>query len=183
MYKSLLSLGFSAALLAGLSLDASADRGRRGEHWDRGDQHQRWDRRQQLQHWRNNQQRRWRKRGFTAPHRFRQHRNWGPAWRWQDNRHWQNNRHWRDNRHWRSNGHWGNNFGGGWPFGSIGSAAIGAAITYTLINPRDDHRHCNHAVGLGHANTAAQEVVACFRMERMPDGRERRVDLPLGECF
>lgn len=169
MRKSMISIGLTTLLLAGLSLDASADRDRNGKHWDRGDSQQRWDHRhQQQRQWRKRQARQWRNSGYAAPPRYRQHRGWRvdrfnrfsrfghPSSRY--------NRNWRNDRYW------------GWPLGPVGGAVIGSAITYSLVHDHNDHRDCDHAVGERH------EITGCYRIEQLPDGRERRVELPRSAC-
>jgi len=56
----------------------------------------------------------------------------------------------------------------------LGAALIGAAVTYSLYHGRD----------AGYSERAGStEVVGCHRIERYPDGSERRVEVPLGECY
>ncbi|MFK7830781.1 MAG: hypothetical protein AB8B57_13470 [Congregibacter sp.] len=159
MHKSLISLGLTALLVAGLSLDASADGNRRGKNWDRADHHGSLNRRnQQLRHWRSNRNRQWRNNSFFVSPRYRNQFNW------RNSRHWNNRSNWRSNRNW------------GWPLYPLGGVAIGSAITYGLMHDHGDHRQCDHALDGGN------EISGCYRIERLPDGREQRVELPLSAC-
>lgn len=54
----------------------------------------------------------------------------------------------------------------------LGAALIGAAVTYSLYHAHD-----------GGYSASNSEVVGCHRIERYPDGSERRVEVPLGECY
>lgn len=58
-------------------------------------------------------------------------------------------------------------------FAPLGAALIGAAVTYSLI-----HAHDTRPVASGPA-----QVVGCHRVERYPDGGERRVEVPIAECY
>jgi len=56
----------------------------------------------------------------------------------------------------------------------LGAALIGAAVTYSLYHGHD----ASYSERVG-----STEVVGCHRIERYPDGSERRVEVPLGECY
>jgi len=56
----------------------------------------------------------------------------------------------------------------------LGAALIGAAVTYSIF-----HSHDNGYSGSG----ASTEVVGCHRIERYPDGSERRVEVSMSECY
>lgn len=56
----------------------------------------------------------------------------------------------------------------------LGAALIGAAVTYSFYHGHD----------AGYSSRAgSSEVVACHRIERYPDGSERRVEVPLSQCY
>jgi len=64
----------------------------------------------------------------------------------------------------------------------LGAALIGSAVTYSLYHSHDGVRcYDNHSVSS--YSSPSSEVVGCHRIERYPDGSERRVDLPLSECY
>jgi hypothetical protein len=56
----------------------------------------------------------------------------------------------------------------------LGAALIGAAVTYSLVH--------SHDTGYSE-RVGSSEVVGCHRIERYPDGSERRVEVPLAECY
>jgi hypothetical protein len=65
----------------------------------------------------------------------------------------------------------------------LGAALIGAAVTYSLFHTHDGARcYENHVVSYS-APAASAEVVGCHRIERYPDGSERRVEVPVSECY
>lgn len=163
MRKPLIAIGIAGLLVAGLSLDASADRGRRADNWDRRDQVERWDRRNHQRY--QNQFRRGRQQRngwvFTSPRL----RHFGP------NRFYRQQRLNRFNRWSRFDRRWG------WPASFFGGTALGAAVTYNLVYDHTDHRYCDHMPAL------PADIGGCYRIERLPDGRERRVELPRSACF
>lgn len=56
--------------------------------------------------------------------------------------------------------------------GFIGGALLGSAITHSLHGSRDyDHSYDRRG-----------QITGCYRIERLGDGRERRVELPLSWC-
>lgn len=179
MQKKLVSLALAATVLATVSLGAYADRDKRGQHWDRWEQPAHWDRRDtRSRHWRGSRHRQWRGDWHFSPHRFRPHR-------FQNDRRWRNNRHWRGKRHWRNHRHWGrrDNRHWGWSANALSGAVLGSAITYGVLNDRNDERHRDHSyVEQYPVPTGQNEITACFRMERLPDGREQRVELPAADC-
>ena len=64
----------------------------------------------------------------------------------------------------------------------LGAALIGSALTYSLY-----HTHNGAYCYENHGNDRYQqgnysEVVGCHRMERLPDGSERRVEVPMSQC-
>jgi hypothetical protein len=68
----------------------------------------------------------------------------------------------------------------------LGAALVGSALTYSLY-----HTHQGAACYQDHSRDGYRdrdrdrrnsEVVGCHRIEHLPDGSERRVDVPLSEC-
>lgn len=66
----------------------------------------------------------------------------------------------------------------------LGAALIGSALTYSLYHTHngaycnDNHESNNYQAGSGNYS----EVVGCHRMERLPDGSELRIEVPLSQC-
>ena len=63
-------------------------------------------------------------------------------------------------------------------------ALIGSAISYSLFHTHDG-AYCyeDHARRGDHYREGGRrEIVGCHRIERLPDGRERRIEVPLSEC-
>jgi hypothetical protein len=59
-------------------------------------------------------------------------------------------------------------------YAPLGAALIGAAVTYSIFHAHDaDYT----------TSSTRPEVVGCHRIERYPDGSERRVEVPLSECY
>ena len=56
----------------------------------------------------------------------------------------------------------------------LGAALIGAAITYSIF-----HSHDSGYSG----SSGGSDVVGCHRIERYPNGSERRVEVPIAECY
>ena len=57
------------------------------------------------------------------------------------------------------------------------SALVGTAIGYSLAQGQDDCRDCDR-----YESGSRYEIGGCYRIEMLPDGRERRVELPLSDC-
>ena len=63
-------------------------------------------------------------------------------------------------------------------------ALIGSAIFFSIYHTHDgaycydDHGRSGDRYGDG----GRREIVGCHRIERLPDGRERRIEVPLSEC-
>ena len=56
----------------------------------------------------------------------------------------------------------------------LGAALIGAAVTYSIFHGHDS----------GYSGSSGRsDVVGCHRIERYPDGSERRVEVPLADCY
>jgi len=67
----------------------------------------------------------------------------------------------------------------------LGAALVGSALTHSLY-----HTHQGAVCYDNHQRDAdprrggsSREVVGCHRIERLPDGSERRVEVPLSECY
>lgn len=66
----------------------------------------------------------------------------------------------------------------------LGAALIGSALRYSLFhthngaNCYDNHGNDSYQPSSG----SYSEVVGCHRMERLPDGTEFRVEVPISEC-
>ena len=71
----------------------------------------------------------------------------------------------------------------------LGAALVGSALTYSLYHNHNGNQcYENHgnsgnsSYGGGSCSGSNTEVVGCHRIEQLPDGRERRVEVPLSEC-
>jgi len=65
----------------------------------------------------------------------------------------------------------------------LGAALIGAAISYSFYHAHDGVR-CYESHGTSYSVPSVRtEVVGCHRIERYPDGSERRVEVPPSECY
>lgn len=62
------------------------------------------------------------------------------------------------------------------PYLPLGAALVGTAVGFTL-----GHGHDN--VTTTYTRSTTSNVTGCFRVERYPDGSERRVNLPPSECY
>ena len=164
MGRRITTLALAAALAAAAPGLALADRGDRWE--DRWDRHERWGRDERRHrgwrsnHWRHDylrDSRRWR--GYRALPRHRWHGGWytGPRHPW-----YPRYRYW--DRWYRGPG-------------VIGGAIIGSAITGSLL----DDGGCRHC-GRDRDPLPSREITGCYRLERTPDGYERRIELPASEC-
>lgn len=67
----------------------------------------------------------------------------------------------------------------------LGTALLTSALTYSLY-----HTHhgavCYQEHGRDYdqrRDSSTREVVGCHRIERLPDGSERRVEVPISECY
>ncbi len=68
-------------------------------------------------------------------------------------------------------------------------AFFGAALVGSVIGHQLFHTHAGRACYTDHGDNAGyssgsqyNEVAGCHRIERLPNGRERRVEVPLSEC-
>lgn len=153
-----------AGLLAASPAVTLADRDDRDDRHrgDRGhrDHEQRWDRHDRRGHDRH----------------FRNHRS-GPRWHGP-----------RATRgyYWRGRWHYGprpvrvyrhGHYYWDWGPAYLGSALVGTAIGYSLAQGQDDCRDCDR-----YESGSRYEIEGCYRIEMLPDGRERRVELPLSDC-
>ena len=66
----------------------------------------------------------------------------------------------------------------------VGAALLGSAITYILFHTHDGE-YCsdNHGYDSYRQSSRSIEVVGCHRIERFPDGSERRVEVPMSQCL
>ena len=68
----------------------------------------------------------------------------------------------------------------------LGAALIGSALSYSLYHTHngaycyDNHGNDNYQPSSG--GRSYSEVVGCHRIEQLPDGSERRVELPMSQC-
>ena len=64
----------------------------------------------------------------------------------------------------------------------LGAALIGSAITYSLYHTHNG-AYCYDSHGNdSYRRSSGSEVVGCHRMERQPDGSQRRVEVPMSQC-
>ena len=62
-------------------------------------------------------------------------------------------------------------------------ALIGSAITYSLFHTHNGaHCYDDHGRRDDYRDGGRREIVGCHRIERLPDGRERRIEVPLSQC-
>lgn len=67
------------------------------------------------------------------------------------------------------------------PYLPLGAALVGTAIGYTLSRSGSDcYGNCTTTT---YSSAPVSNVSGCYRIERYPDGGERRVELPLSECY
>lgn len=66
----------------------------------------------------------------------------------------------------------------------LGAAIVGSAITHSLYHTHGGSvcydKHDNYSNN--YRDSGYSEVVGCHRIERMPDGSERRVEVSMSEC-
>jgi len=149
-------------LLATVALPAAADRDRR---WDRDDRHWRYDQRDRYEgrHYRDRREwhrgRHWNRRG---PPWYRP----GPRWhsRWHYLPRYPHRYRYRHYYHWAP--------------GALGGAILGSALTYTILDGADER--CDYDCGRYRERGSTRLITGCYRIERGPDGREVRVEVPLG---
>lgn len=133
-------------------------------------------RRHQRQHdgWRHNRWDRSHKFHKRARNNYWKHNGWRyNGWNYQG----RHNRNWHHNRRIHRDRHYGS---------YLGAAIVGSALTYSLYHLHDnavcydshDDRHGDRH-GSRYQDT---EVVGCHRIERLADGSQVRVDVPLAEC-
>jgi len=137
---------------------ASADRDDRWDNDDRWDRKDRWEQRVGGDRWRRDH---WRDRRHGSGYRALPRQRWGGGWYTVPRHPW-----YPQYRH-------------GWHRGTslLGGAIIGSAITGSLFD-RIDCRDCvRHRDPL-----PTREIVGCYRIERMRDGYERRIELPASAC-
>lgn len=66
----------------------------------------------------------------------------------------------------------------------LGAALLGSAITYSLLHTHNG-AHCNdnHGGDYYRQSNSSTEIVGCHRIERLPDGSEVRVEVPMSQCL
>jgi hypothetical protein len=91
------------------------------------------------------------------------------------------NRHWSPPRYRRYNNHYRYDY---YYPSYLGAALVGSALNYSLY-----HTHNGASCYDNHSSNQSQprsgnysEVVGCYRTERLSDGSERRVDVPMSQC-
>jgi hypothetical protein len=90
--------------------------------------------------------------------------------------------HYRPHRPYR---HYSNHYRQAYYYPSyLGAALIGSAFSYSL-----SHNHNGTSCYENHSNDRYRqssggynEVVGCHRIERLPDGTERRIEVPVSQC-
>ena len=99
------------------------------------------------------------------------------------NRH--HNKHYEYYRPYRGHRYYGGYYRPSYSYPSyLGAALIGSALTYSLFHTHngaycyDNHGNDNYRQSSGRYS----EVVGCHRIERLPDGTERRVEVPMSQC-
>lgn len=176
MKKTGMVSGLLAALVLAAPLASVADDDdRRGvERNDRWEDRGRWEPRYEARHVRHGDARGRHWERYRRGHGGR--RDWhGRWWRYPPVHGWQQRWHPRwgygpHGRDWRWDRRWGN--------GSfITGALIGSTLTRSALHERGDHRYCDHD------RRRSREAARCYRVERLPGGRERRVPLPDRACF
>lgn len=175
MKKAGMGNGLLAALVLAAPLAAGSDDHRRDfardNRWeDRG----RWEQRYDARHARHGDARGRHWERYRRGHGGR--RNWhGRWWHYPRVHGWQQRGYprWGYGPHghdWRWDRRWGN--------GSFFTGAlIGSTLTRGALHERGDHRYCDHD------RRPIGDSARCYRVERLPDGRERRVPLPDRACF
>ena len=161
MRKHVLLASGLALILAMLPFSAAADRGHRDRGWDN-----RWDNRSHWDRWERRQHR-------IQRRQFRRY----------------NNRVWRHNRAWRNRWFYGPRFRYdyyphghiGWRSGFATGALLGSSVNVTQFHNDGDHRYCDHEPA--DRNRGSGQISGCYRIERLPDGSERRIELPLSDCY
>ena len=72
----------------------------------------------------------------------------------------------------------------GYYYPYVGAAVVGSIIGHSAYHLHGDNVcYDEHRDRRGDRTGGYSEVVGCHRIERLPDGRERRVDVPLSECY
>ncbi len=160
--KALMSLSL-ALVLALVAASASAS----GKH-KHNDKYQK-DRHVSVQH------------GYSGGHKYRnQHRR---------HHYYDQRRNHRYQHHYRHRHYYNGYRGGYWHYRRPGYYYpwVGAAITGTILGHSLYHLHGDNVCYDDHDRRgdryrSSTEVVGCHRIEQLPDGSERRVDVPLSQC-
>jgi len=72
----------------------------------------------------------------------------------------------------------------GYYYPPYAGALIGSAISFSLFHTHEG-AYCYEDHGRRdqrYRDSGRREIVGCHRIERLPDGRERRIEVPLSEC-
>lgn len=127
------------------------------------------------------------RRGYRNDHRKDYRNDYRNNHRWdRRDRRAYNRGYWRGGRYYAPryyyNG-WGPSPYRGWGQAYLGGALLGSALTYSVVHNHsdcNDHSH-NHSLD-SYRDGPRYEITGCYRIEQLPDGRERRIELPLSEC-
>ncbi len=93
-------------------------------------------------------------------------------------------RSWRGHDYWRRPWH-----GSGYNYyaDAMGAALVGAAVSYALYHSHDgascyeDHGYSSSSYG--YSSSDSYRVAGCHRIEQLPDGTVRRIEMPLSACY
>ncbi len=153
-----LSAILMSLVLAGSSALAVADRG------DHRDKHQGWNK-GHGQHDRRHDGRHWSK--HHGKHYSKHHGKHYRGYYYPRAKHYVHH-----HSHYRPRGYYSYD-----PYLPLGAALVGGAIGYSL-----GHANDNSVTTTTTYTQSSPSVSACYRIERYPDGSERRVELPPYEC-
>jgi len=67
--------------------------------------------------------------------------------------------------------------------GYFGAVALGSALRYSLYHMHQGTVCYDHHSGRDYRGNYHRQVVGCHRIERFPDGSQRRVDVPVSQCY
>ncbi|MFT7289433.1 MAG: hypothetical protein ACI87W_003567, partial [Halieaceae bacterium] len=189
MFRKLLLIGSTASLLALTSTQGLAG----DERWDKGDRREyRNEHRNDNRKGYRNEHRRNDRKAHNKSHRKavkKAHRNGYQQTHYKSHRNgqrWDRGRgnayrggYWRHGRYYNPRYSYYGPYGG-WGQAYLGGALLGSAITYGLSH---NHATCNDSSHNhdpdGYREGPRYEIEGCYRIEKLPDGSERRVELPL----
>lgn len=166
---------FFIFVLAALSPASDARDHRDGAHYRRAWQATHADKHHGARRHYREQHKSYRKRHHFKPH-HRQHHYRYKHYRPRFHRGYYHNRwrhHYRHGGHYRYNRHYP---------AAFGSALLGAAIGYQLFHTHNGVVcHDDHGGSYGRGGRRS-EIVGCHRIEQLPGGGTRRVEVPLSQC-